>query len=786
MNQPRKKKIVSKQEESLFIQLFSRYIFYWPLFLVLTLVFGTAAFFYLRYTTPLYEANATMIIKDEKKGTENSKGIDELNMINSKKIIENEIEVLQSRSIMENVVKNLHLYAPISQEGKIRSISSYTLSPVVIIVENPDELIETKNVNFKYDKKTEKIFINGTFSGKLNEWISTEYAKIKFVKNNNYHPSNLQKPFEFSLISVKEMTMRLLKSLQITSSNKLSSIISLSYKDEVPKRSEDVLNELIAMYDQAAVNEKNSLAKNTLQFVNERLNAVATDLDSIERNVQKYKTGKGVQDISTQGQLYLQNVSNNDQELGKINTQLAILNQVENAVGSGDGGLLGINPSSIGISDAGLTQMISDLNNKELEYERLKKTVAENNPMLVSIRDQINKLKPDIQNNLINQRKSLVINQSNIMRTNNSYNSMLSSIPQKERDILEISRDQNVKNAIYSFLLQKKEEGELSYASTLSDSRVINSAQASKFPVSPNKKLIFIVAILASLLTGILFITAKDFLSSKILYRKDLEEMTAIPVLGEIAQNESKESIVIEAGKRSFIAEEFRKIRASLHFLGINENNKKILVTSSIPGEGKSFVSGNFAISNALTGKKVCLIDIDLHNPGLGKMFGKSTEDFGMSDYLNGEKQAEDIIKKVPEFENLFFVSSGTLNESPSELLLNGKIETFIGYVETKFDLIILDTAPSVLVTDAYYLTNLCDATLYIVRHKHTPKMIIKRIDETFEINPLKNVAIIFNGVKKRGFFKNNYGYGYDYVYGGKYGPSDDKKKKSNKKETRS
>jgi len=786
MNQPKKKKIVVKQEESLFVQLFSRYIFYWPLFLVLAIIFGAAAFFYLRYTTPLYEANATMIIKDEKKGTENSKGVDELNMINSKKIIENEIEVLQSRSIMENVVRNLHLYAPISQEGKFRTLSAYTISPVSIVVENPDELIEVKNIQFKYDKKTEKIFINGIYSGKLNDWITTKYAKIKFIKNKNYRPSSLQKPFEFSLVSVKEITSRLLVALQINSANKLSSIISLSFKDEVPKRSEDVVNELIAMYDQAAVNEKNSLAKNTLQFVNERLNAVGSDLDSIERTVQKYKAGSGAQDISTQGQLYLQNVSNNDQELGKINTQLAILNQVENAVGKGDGGSLGINPSSIGISDAGLTQMISDLNNKELEYERLKKTVAENNPMLVSIRDQINKLKPDIKNNLVNQRKSLEISQSNIMRTNNTYNSMLSSIPQKERDILEISRDQNVKNSIYSFLLQKKEESELSYASTLSDSRVINSAQASKYPVSPNKKLIFIGAILASILLGILYITAKDFLSSKILYRKDLEAMTAIPVLGEIAQNESKESIVIEAGKRSFIAEEFRKIRASLHFLGINATNKKILVTSSIPGEGKSFVSGNFAISNALSGKKVCLIDIDLHNPGLGKMFGKTTEDPGISDYLNGKKQPEDIIKKVPEFENLFFVSSGAIHESPSELLLNGKIKDFIDYLEMKFDLIILDTAPSVLITDAYYLTDLCDATLYIVRHKHTPKMIIKRIDETLEINPLKNVAIIFNGVKKRGFFKNNYGYGYDYVYGGKYGPTDDKKKKSQKKESRS
>ena len=777
MSQTKRNKTPIKQEDNLFIQMVSRYIFYWPLFLILLSIFITGAYIYLRYATPKYEATATLIIKDQKKGTDDSKAMEALNTINTKKIIENEIEVLQSRTIMENVVKSLGLYAPVFQEGKIRNVSAYNISPLSIIASNPDSIVAVKKVFLKFDEKSGGVYLNGKYAGVINEWLNTSYGKLKFTLNKHFIQSLTNKPFYFSLNQPKDVTKSILSGLQVISINKLSSIINLSYRDEVPRRAEDILNQLIIMYDKSSVDEKNSLAKNTLQFVEERLGIVSKDLDSIEKTVQKYKTGTGSSDISTQGQLYLQNVSTNDQELGKINMELAVLNQVDNAMSSG-----GLMSSTIGVADPNLSKLMTDLNNKELEYERLRKTVAENNPMLVSIKDQINKIKPSITENLQSQRKNLEASKNNLSATNSKYNSMLSSIPQKERQILEMSRDQNVKNGIYSFLLQKREESELSYASTISDNRVINSAQSSGYPVSPNKMFIYLGAFAAAIAFGFLFVSAKEGLSRSVLYRKDLESMTSVPVIGEVAYNDTKDAIVIQAGKRSFIAEEFRKIRVSLHFLGIDSIHKKILITSSIPAEGKSFIAANLAISNALAGKKVILLDMDLHNPGLGKTFGKTTEDPGMSDYLMGKKKPEDIIKKVNDFDNLYFVSSGTLHESPSELLLNGKINEFIEYIESRFDLIVIDTAPSVLITDAFILTNLCDATLYVVRHKYTPKMLVKRIDENLEVNPLKNPAIIFNGVKKRGFFKNNYGYGYDYVYGGKYLADGKKKEKKNDK----
>lgn len=785
-NIPTRKKPKKEQEDNLFIQLFNKYIFYWPLFLALFILFFSAAYVYLRYATPLYEATATLVIKDEKKGADDSKSMDALKLISTNKIIENEVEVLKSRKIMSNVVRSLHLYAPISQEGKIRHLSAYSFSPLRILVDRPDELKPVSKVILRYDEAGKSVFLNGKYVGTINEWISTPYGKLKFVPTGKKYTGNEEKPLYFDLISPKDLTKNMLRSLTVISVNKLSSVIELSYRDEVPERAEDILNELVVMYDRASIDEKNSLARNTLQFVEERLSAVSQDLDSIERTVQNYKAGQGASDISVQGQLYLQNVSSNDQQLGRINMEMAVLDQVEKAVSSGNVSSGSVMPSTAGVSDQNLTKLISDLNAKELEYERLRKTVAENNPMLVSLRDQINKIKPSIVDNLSSQRKNLEASRGNLMATNSKYNSMLSTIPEKEKEILELSRDQSVKSGIYSFLLQKREESELSYASTLSDSRVINNAMAGKAPVSPNKMFVFLGAFAAAFVLGILFITAKEGFSSTILYRKDLEGMTQVPVIGEVAHNDNPEEIVITPGKRSVLAEEFRKIRVSLHFLGIDGTKKKILVTSSIPGEGKSVISANLAISSSLTGKKVALVDVDLHNPGLGKHFGKSTEDPGLSDYLTGQKKPEDIIKKAPGFESLFFISSGTLQESPSELLLNGKINEFVDYLEQRFDLVILDTAPSVLITDAYILTELCDATLFVVRHKHTPKMLLRRLDESLEVNPLKNLAIIFNGVKKRGFFKNNYGYGYDYVYGGQYGKTNEMKGKKKSKALKS
>ncbi|MDQ2719830.1 MAG: polysaccharide biosynthesis tyrosine autokinase [Bacteroidota bacterium] len=759
--------ISEDKQENLAQQIAAKYLPYWPMFLLAAILAMACAYVYLRYTTPIYEADATLIIKDEKKGNEESKLMESLDQISSKKIVENEIEVIQSRKLMADVVNQLGLYAPVFAKGDLKTTSAYLTSPVVVIATDPDSLKEYDNIKLSFDKNNNVVILNDTFKYPLNEVVTTRFGRLEFLPNNKYEkPGKTVKQYYFSLINTRDIVPGILSGLKVEAASKLSSIVNLSYRDEIPKRAEDILNQLITSYKQSEINEKNALAKNTLTFVNERLRLVSHSLDSIEKKVQQYKSGRDAVDISTQGQMYLQSVNANDQKLADANTQLSVLSQVEKFVKNKDNAN-GIVPSTLGVSDPVLSQLIDKLYTSELDYEKLKKTVGENNPNLVAIKDQINKIKPNILQNIQSQQQNLNGAKQNISLTNGGYNSLLQSVPQKERQLLGISREQQMTSMVYASLLQKKEESELAYASTVSNNKVVDDAQSGPTPVSPKKLLVYLIAVIA--LLGICFtiIAIRESMTGKILYRNEIESRTSIPIIGEVAFDKSKKPIVIEGGRRSFIAEEFRKLRISLSFLGIDNNHKKILVTSSISGEGKSFIAANLAISLALTGKKVVLVDMDLNNPSLAKILEVEKTN-GVTEFLTGEKEPEEIIKRVANHENLFFISSGNIPESPSELLSNGKVKDLIDYLDNVFDLVIIDTSPIVLVTDGYLLTGLCDATLYVIRHKYTPKMLIKRIDVNNHINPINNPAIIFNGVKARGFFKNNYGYGYDYVYGNK------------------
>lgn len=753
-------------------QAIGEYLSYWPLFLISVILFGALAFVYNRYKVPLYEATATIIIKDEKKGNEVSKQMEDLDIIATKKISENEIEVLQSRSIMSNVVRKLNLYAPLKQEGKVKALSAYSTSPVIIEFEQPDKLNSPENapekIFYYYDTATSSVLLKSkNIRTKINEWTNTPYGRLRFLPNPRYTPTANIKPFYFEIWAVKDVVGGILSNLKVTGS-KQSSIIQLTYKDPVPEKAEDILNSLIYYYNEAAVYEKNTMVRNTLASLEERLKVVKTDLDSIEKKVQQYKTGNSAVELNTQGNLFLQSVQSSDTKSAEVRVQMSVLDQIENYVKNNQNGNA-ILPSSVGVNDPSLTQMVSNLTQAQLEREKLRKTVAENHPMMQALNEQINKLKPAITDNIRNQRKNLELSLGSLNATTGKYSSMLNYIPEKEKQLLEISRDQQIKTAIYSFLLQKREESELSYASIISDSRVVNQAQASSSPAGPPKMVIYAIALLLGLTLPILFINLRDMFNNNILYRKEIEKYTHIPVITELTMDTSKKALVLESGKRTFTAEQFRKIRIALLYLGIEPNHKKkVLLTSSIPGEGKSFISSNLALSLASTGKKVVLVDLDLHNSSLGRVFDME-EEKGVSDYLANPIRKEEIIRET-RFENLHFINAGTLMDNPTELLTNGRIEQLISELEHEYDLVIMDTAPIVFVTDAFLLTNLADATLFVVRHNHTPKMALKRLDEKLAINPLNNPAIIFNGIKTRGFVKNNYGYGYEYVYGKDYG----------------
>jgi tyrosine-protein kinase Etk/Wzc len=737
---------------------------YWPLFLALFVVSIVGAWLYLQITAPQYESTARILI-NEHKGADELKSDDPMaaNM-STKQTVDNEREVLVSDPIISKVVTDLGLYAQVYQKNMLSKVLLYADAPVKIAVQNPAALTPTENIEFTGDAKSIKI---DEVSYPYNTWTKTPYGMLRFTPGKAKIESDVK--YSFVLISPVKIIKSISSGIKVSEANKLSTILNISLLDENPQRGEDILNTLMDVYNSSTIDQRNRLAANTQQFIDQRLEATERELLGIESRLQKYRSSKGAIDVGTQGKLYLENVSVNDQKVGEINMQLSVLNQVENYVKSRDltGGIV---PSTAGINDPGLSQMVKDIYELQLSAESLRKTTGENNPAMVAYRDQIDKIKPQILQNLRNQRASLSASRNNLASTTNNYSSALNSMPETERNLVDINRQQQIKNGIYTFLLQKKEETALSYITNGSDSKIVSPATSSEFPVSPKRKMIYLAGLFGAGILGIGFVSFKEGMRRNVMFQSEIQQLTQLPVIAEISTNTTNSQIVIGTKQRTLIAEQFRSLRTTLHYLGVNKKNKRIMVTSAIAGEGKSFVSSNLAVSLAMTGKKVALLDFDLNHPTLHHKFNVK-QAVGISEYLEEKADAASIVIPSGAHENLSLLLTGSLPADPAELILNGRAEELLNYLDGHFDVIIIDVPPVGPVSDAYIIAPFCDATLFVVRHAYTPKVFVERIDENIKLNNLPNPAIVFNAVATRGYGKNNYGYGYGtgMVYGGTY-----------------
>ena len=740
-----------------------RYLPYWPLFIILIAIGAGIAYLKLRKATPIYQANAMMMIKnDEQQGYI----MEQLNMGKGYKNMQNEIAIMRSRPIAEAVVRNLHLYAPIVQEGRIRTMSSYASSPVVFRMQNPDSMKGVGRVSFMYDQKTRTV----TFGGQtypLNQFVNTPYGVMQILPNPHAPEDPIHLPMFFSLVSPAAMAGTVQSGLSIAPGVKESSLVNLSYNDESPERAVDILNEVVKVYNVAAINDKNKISANTMRFLEDRLRYVEADLDSIEKKIENFKSTNRIVDIGSQGQQYLTAISGNDQRTTNIDIQMSILDEVQRYVQSKkDKDIL----VPAGVEDPILSGQLQRLYEAESQQAVLQKTTGENYPELSSLTTQINRLKPTILESIRNQRQNLLATKSDIQGNSGRYNSLLSGLPAQERALINIDRQQAIKNTIYTFLLQKREETGLTFAAQVADSRLVNDAQPGGI-VYPAPNSVYLQWIFVGIIAGVLFVFIRENLNRNVNSRPEMEKLTKVPVIAEIAHSRTKEAIVVESGNRSLVAEQFRYLRTSLSYIGINPTHKKILFTSSISGEGKSFITTNLAATLALTGKRVIMLEMDLRKPKLSEMMGLD-RNTGLSDYLIGNKSLSEIVKITP-ISNLFLISSGAIPPNPAELLLNGSLPELLVQLEASYDYILIDTAPVSPVTDAYIISPLCDATLYVVRQNRTPRVLLQKLNDIVRSTRLKNVSVVFNGVKQKRF--GSY-YGYGYTYG--YGYLDEKKKK--------
>ncbi|HYK55543.1 MAG TPA: GNVR domain-containing protein, partial [Flavisolibacter sp.] len=422
----------------------------------------------------------------------------------------------------------------------------------------------------------------------MDQWVSTPFGVARFSNNPNLKTETV-KPLYFSLFTPEKVLGDIAKNLSVTSAAKLSTVINLTLKDEVPERGKDILSSLIQDYNRAAIKDKNLLAANTLSFVEGRIKYVMKDLDSVENQLQRFKAEKGVVDLSEQGKLYLQNVGDNDRKMTEINMELAMLQEVEKYVRAKNNEI-GIVPSIAGIRDPLLSQLLQRLYESQMQYERLQKTIPGGNPTMFSLKNEIDNMRPTILENIQNQRVSLQASKDNLSANTGMFASILQNIPKKEKQLLDISRQQAIKNDAYAFLLQKREETAFAYAAAVADSRTIEQANASLGPVSPKRNLVFEVAFAAALLLGIAIVNGRELLSNKILFRSDIENLTNLPIVAEIIKVKGKQPLMVNNTRPPAFIEQFRQLRAALGLNG-KPQHKKILVASSIAGEGKSFIS---------------------------------------------------------------------------------------------------------------------------------------------------------------------------------------------------
>ena len=737
---------------------------FWPVLLVLAISGLILAKGYLAFSTPKYESNASIVVNDEKKGVDESQLKESFNIFESKKIVENEIEVLHSRDIIEDVVATLNLQISVFKLNFFGEIPLYKEAPVSIVLQDPSntgELKEKEPIKFTFNREGGFIVIDSS-QYKLDTWVPNPYGGSPLMfKANATAELEPEESYYFKIEKIRDVVGGISTNLFIGAASKMATVINISYKDPVPERGNAIVDQLIKSYLDAAIESQDTLAANTLNFIDDRILEVGKELGIVEKKLEKYRASEGVINLGEQGNLYLKNVGDYDRRIAEINLQLSVLDKVEKYVISKSKNA-GIVPSTLGVNDPILGQLLQKLYDSEIEYEELSKTTAENNPILITVRNKIDKIRPSILENVLSQKSNLLASKESLTDNSGKYNKALDVLPKQERIFLEITRKKESVSELYNFLSKKREETALSYAPTIGNARIIEKAQASNSPVSPKRSLVYIIGLILPLGLGVVWIAFKELFSSKVLFRSDIADNTKIPIVGELVQlKNNKNGILVSQHQDLFIIDQFRRILSNLKLYDTAEVGKTVLITSSIAGEGKSYVSANLAATLALSGIKTALVDMDLRKANISEIFNQSSAR-GMSQWLSKDTALVDVTGiEVQPLLTLFPAGEKTTNST--SLLVGDVWKRFLQELRANYDVVIIDSPPTSMVTDANLIAPLVDKVVLVARHAHTPKFLIPLLNDIIKREGFENTEIIFNGLKSRGVLKEDYGYGYGY-----------------------
>jgi capsular exopolysaccharide synthesis family protein len=759
---------------------------HWKWFVLFVFLAVALALVYIRYATPEYSVQAKLQILQEQGAGSELSAFRDLQMLSGsgKTQVEDEIEILNSRSNFIEVVKELGLNVKIKALGRIHDTELYQDPPFRVNFLSADSA-------FHYAKGTAVVSILGENEFLLKEdddtpsrkfsfgsTITTGFGEFILIPNMENAERYQDREFQISVSPVPDVAQFYKSKVQISITDELSNIISLGLNDPVPQKAIDILNALISTYNNNAIESKKVIADRTFSFINERIVDISGDLSSVDESEEEFKASRGITDVASQSNINLNLGATNRQELTnaeiQLNRLLATKDLIDNQVGYEP------LPSNLGLTDNTIASTVASYNNLVTQREIMLRSSNERNPTVVNLDGQLNSLKQTLQVSLAGAIQSLTLQVNNLSGQLSRINAQIYSAPGRERALRDISRQKETIEALYLYLLQKREESQITFASASPKSKVIDQAYlASPFPVSPKKPLLLLAALILGVLAPFSFIYLNQLLDNKVHNKLGLEKIVGdIPVLAELPRLGRKENTLVKAGDRSVLAESLRILRTNLDYLikarGFGGKGTVVFVTSSVPGEGKTFVSSNLAMIYAKAGKKVLLVGADIRNPKINQFYSGANVDTlkrasgakankGLTDYLvEPALTSREVTNSVlVGDQTVDIIYSGKLMPNPSELLMSDRLNALLEEVRDHYDYIVVDTAPLIVVSDTLLISKYADLILYVTRANTTETKVLEFPLKMHAEGKLKGLSFLVNGVKE-----SNLGYGGKYGYG--------------------
>lgn len=777
-----------------FRQLWSIFLLNWYWFIISALVCFGLAMVYLRYKPNIYQVATKVLIKDEenKRFSSNDMMQSQLGFVTNSSGFDNEIEILSSAAVATRAVKTLKLYVRYTMEGRVRDADLYRNSPILVDIEEshldqlkqPIPIIITKkgsgiHVEISQPSKGKEPEVLAVDLKKLPSAVNANVGKILFSQNPGFEMNDRK----LTAVIYPPITIgrRYSRALRAEPTTKMTSVARLSLLDTQPERAMDYLAELVQAYNDDANEDKNLLAEKTEDFINDRINSIRSDLDATESQIEQYKRGNSLINLPADATQALTQSTEFQKKQVDIQTQMSLvkslLDYVENPTNS-----LTLIPANIGVSNEATNSMIREYNNGVMKRNRLIRSSSETSPAVLQVTDEVMTMWSAVQQQLRSIYSDLQIQRSSAESQYNRFSGRVSSTPTQERAMNNMGRQQELKASLYLMLLEKREQNAISMKSIATKARVIDMPLL-EGKVSPKTRLILLLSLIVGFLLPFVYFYLKDLLRFHIEGRDDLEKATRLSILADIPLTkelaEGERAIVVKENTNDMMEEAFRGLRTNLRFV-LEGDEKVILTTSSVPGEGKTFVATNLGMSLALLGKRVLVVGLDIRKPRLVKLFNLPQRELGLTNYLTADKADFDLLEqqivKGVINDNLDVLPAGIIPPNPGELITREMLDKAFEHLRSIYDYIILDTPPVGLVSDTLELGRLADVSFFVVRPEVTSKNDVDNINRIADAKKLPKVNLVLNGIdlkkKKYGFY---YGYGkYRYsrygTYYGRYG----------------